>query len=163
MRETRTEESLGYLRPAKYTGKVAALMASLIFVAGIVIAVVLMSQTLTPSIAGTNPMTSNCAPSGSTVPFGSSGAQTFACSGGAAFGVSSQSVVTPSFSLPTTYTGLWVYSHGATTNNAACSAIVGAIPISSGTPVTLGSGSYDYCADYVNYNNPGAFDVTWNA
>jgi hypothetical protein len=72
-------------------------------------------------------------------------------------------VVTPSFSLPTTYTGLWVYSHGATTNNAACSAIVGAIPISSGTPVTLGSGSYDYCADYVNYNNPGAFDVTWNA
>ena len=87
---------------------------------------------------------------------------------GPAFTVQVSGHYTPSFSLPSNYTDLYIFAHGtslASANN--CSTISGSLQLVSGAPVALGppSTGFDYCIDYIpvsSTTSEPSLTVSWS-
>jgi hypothetical protein len=99
---------------------------------------------------------------GGPIPAGG-GSVLFNCTGySGAFVVSNPPAsATPSFTLPTNATDLYVLPAYPSGYGSGCAAGEGAIELSSGTPVVLKtSGSWDYCVDATGAI--AGFSVTWS-
>ncbi len=136
-------------------------------IATVVAAVALFSQPA-PPIVGTG-MTPNCqsptqlVPSKTIVIIGTSGIVTFSCpSSTAAFHVV-PSTQTPTFTLGTGYTTLFVFPH-LNAIAATCASTIGSISLTSGSPVAFGTNDFDYCGDYTSAPSGGlgAWTITWS-
>lgn len=148
----------------RYIPPIALLLVSTIGVAYAV--TTLFTQTF-PAISATAPaIKGNCAtltPNVSSVIAGTSGFIEFDCSGTAPFGttaaytVNTAGTFTPTFTLPTGYTGLAVVGPKTCSSSPQT-------PITSGLPFTSVAGIADYCAQYSNAPSTGlgTFSVTWS-
>ncbi len=93
---------------------------------------------------------------------GTSGSIRFRCRGEAqAITSNGKGMVIPSFALPPPYTSLALVAKNP--QLVDCSTNEG-IVLLTGTPVSLPTGNYDYCASFVNASSNGLpqFTVTWS-
>lgn len=138
-----------------------------VFLIGFAVAALIFSQTI-PTTTAPPGMLSYCGSSsvqdaGSAVlnSTATGYAQAFDCSGGTALiSVGSTVSLTVGFTLPTGAVDLYLIPHGATVPVAGCSGAGGQL-LSDGSPVSIGSGSWDYCVD-ANASF-GAFSVSWSS
>lgn len=128
---------------------------------------VLFTQTF-PAVSSAPPgsMAASCSSLqswGGPVPSGG-GSVLFNCTGRTgAFVVSNPPVrATPSFTLPTNATDLYVLPALPVGPGGVCSSYQGAIALTSGSPVTLAtSGNWDYCVDATG--SLTGFSVSWSS
>jgi hypothetical protein len=107
----------------------------------------------------------------SSVGQGSSGGVVFACGSdirnNPALTVTNTATVTPQFTLPTGYTALFIgYTGVIGAGSSGCTtSSVPLITLTSGTPVTPGANTYDYCANFSTAPSTGlaTFDIKWTA
>jgi hypothetical protein len=93
---------------------------------------------------------------------GTSGSILFRCRGAAqAFTSNGGGPVTPTFTLPAPYTTLTIVPHDPQATDCPSQA---GIALTSGTPVSLAGGNYDYCTSFANPPSTGLpqFTVTWS-
>jgi hypothetical protein len=142
---------------------------TLLLCAGVVAAVALFSQPA-PSIPASG-LTANCSsptqlvPSKTIVVIGSTGLVTFTCPSAAAAFHAVPSSQTPTFTLGTGYSTLFVYPH-SNAAAATCAATTGSIALTSGSAVSfVSTNDWDYCGDYSGVGSAGlgAWTVSWSA
>ncbi len=154
----------------KYAPPLALLLVSVIGTAYAL--TTLFTQTfpaIPPLIATAN--CTNLKPFVATVGPGSSGTVQFDCSGTAptgttpAFHVLANGVMTPTFTLPPGYTGLSITSVPNTGIGGACGSFNRFAGLTSGVPITVGPGDFDYCGDFSSAPSTGlaTFDIMWSA
>lgn len=138
---------------------------STLAVAGLVVAALLFSQTAPP--VGAINMSTTCATLvanvAGVVP-GTSGHVIFDCGGSPAFSVVGGGTSTPSFSLGTGYTDLYVFQATSPPAGAGCAG-GSAFQLTSSTLVSWGaSNSYSYCLDYASAPSAGlgAWSISWS-
>jgi len=152
---------------------IVALAAFLVVVSvgiGTAIAVTLFYHHM-PAVSVGQTMTPNCDPptaNPATVTIGSSGQITFLCSSTSAITVAGSSItVKPIFldgGFRAPYTSLWIFhAGGGVTGN--CSTRTGAVQLQNNTFMTLATGDYNYCAEYVDVGTAGlrSFVCRWEA
>ncbi|TLZ87513.1 MAG: hypothetical protein E6J96_00075 [Methanobacteriota archaeon] len=152
---------------------IVALAAFLVVVSvgiGTAIAVTLFYHHM-PAVSVGQTMTPNCDPptaNPATVTIGSSGQITFLCSSASAITVAGSSItVKPIFldgGFRAPYTSLWIFhAGGGVTGN--CSTRTGAVQLQNNTFMTLATGDYNYCAEYVDVGTAGlrSFVCRWEA
>jgi len=141
---------------------------------GLVAASILMQQT-EPAVPIAGSMVRNCEPTAATpvnVTLGSSGQVTFSCnsntpSASPAFSTGGPVVVTPTMNglvSPWNTTGFYIYTSDGTVNTGNCGSRTGALKLTSGTPITVPQGVWNYCAKYelVGLTGLPNFPVVWN-
>lgn len=93
----------------------------------------------------------------------------YSCVSSSALNVTSSGSRTPTYALPTAFSDAFLVSSTASGNPVnnltapLCSGYTGAISLTSGSPLSLSTGKFDYCFDSTQ---PGAaitqFTVTWS-
>ncbi len=113
----------------------------------------------TLSLLSSSLLTNN---TGTFVRAGTSGSILFRCGAEAqAFTSNGGGPVTPTFTLPAPYTTLTIVHHDPQATDCPSQA---GISLTSGTPVSLARGNYDYCTSFANPPSTGLpqFTVTWS-
>ena len=137
---------------------------------GVASAVTLLVTHTIPSIPVYNPAASVVSSTCTTltgapgsIAKGSSSIAIFTCNNQPALTVNAPGNATPSFTLPSAYTSLSIAQFSGATYCFGN----GAIPLTSGQPVsfTTVNSDYDYCASYTNAQTPSlpTFQVSWSS
>lgn len=121
----------------------------------------------TAPAANVNGATANCtnlmSPTGN-LDMNSSGSIFFMCSASLSAFVAKTKTITPTFALPSGYTGLYVYNSGDTLDET-CQTMANTVHILSGTSHVFGTTpiNWNYCATYTvtNQTSIGGFAVSW--
>lgn len=159
------------------TGKnlwLVGLLAVLLAI-GVVSATLLFQQTQ-PAVPIAGSITPNCTPNTAPTPvnvtLGSTGQVTFSCNSNTpntspAFSTGGPVVVTPTITglvLPYNVSGLYIYTANGAVTTGNCGSRTGALKLTSGTPITVLLGEWNYCAKYENVGLTGlpTFTVAWN-
>ena len=125
-----------------------------------------------PAVSVAQTMNPNCDPptaSPATVTIGSSGQITFSCPSASAITVAGSSItVKPIFldqGFRAPYASLWIFHAGGSVVTGNCSARTGAVQLQNNTFITLPTGDYNYCAEYVAVGTAGlrSFVCRWEA
>lgn len=147
------------LRPLRRDTKIALGMAIILAIGMVVAAATLFTHTFPSGTTGAH-LSTQCAtltmgtPS---VPVGS-GTVRFNCGASTpAFASDGGGPVTPTFTLLPIYTGLSIVAPSAI--GTACTT---GTTITSGAPLTIASGSYDYCAAYAGAGALPGFSLQWS-
>ena len=169
------------LRVKRRTVYVVTIVALVLSVAGVALASVLIgTQTVPTQTAPSSTMELGCTGTLTVIEIDSytqfgDGDTSFGCSSGAAAFtvIPSSGTYTPTFTLGSGYTDLWVFSSttgslegggtGSASNPAAAAELV---ELTSGTPATLSGPSgetYYYCADFATSagGTLGSFSISW--
>lgn len=132
--------------------------------AGTAYAAALLFTHTVPSVTVTAPaMSTTCAgttltASTTSITSGTSGSITLQCPGPVAVFTSTGGPDTPSFTLPAGYTSLTITAFSNT--NLPCTA---GTALTSGTPIAIAPGSYEYCLIYTNPSSAiPSFTVSWS-
>jgi hypothetical protein len=146
-------------KPLRRDTRIAVAIGAIIAVSMVVAAAVLFTHTFPSGVAGPH-VTTSCSnlimglPSSPTGP----GTVRFNCgTTTAALVFDGAGPVTPTFTLPASYSSLTIVATGA-----IATLCTGGTALASGTPVTPTAGSYDYCATYVAAGTLAGFPLAWN-
>ena len=127
-----------------------------------------------PAVSVAQTMNPNCDPptaSPATVTIGSSGQITFSCpsTSASAIAVAGSSITAKPIFLDqgfrAPYASLWIFRAGGSVVTGNCSARTGAAQLQNNTFMTLLTGDYNYCAEYVDVGTTGLrpFICRWEA
>src|SRR6266571_5607075 len=117
------------------------------------------SVTVTTPALSTTCASATLAASPATIFSGTSGTVTLQCPGPVAVFTSTGGSDTPGFTLPTGYTSLTLTSFINT--NSPCTP---GTALTTGTPVTISAGSYEYCLTYASPSSGTvpSFTISWS-
>ncbi len=125
-----------------------------------------------PAVSVAQTMNPNCDPptaSPATVTIGSSGQITFSCPSASAITVAGSSITAKPIFLDqgfrAPYASLWIFHAGGSVVTGNCSVRTGAVQLQNNTFMTLSTGDYNYCAEYVDVGTAGLrpFICRWEA